>query len=365
MVQLGFVRVLIDATSLLLRSAGVKSYTWHWLTSLRRLAPAGSIGAFPLLGAAAGELEHERSIASPWATWPRLGALALMNAMGPSAVDAACRRYDLFHASNMVRAAPRRARLTATLHDLTTLLMPELHTAGNIRADEYFAKNILRRAHGLIAVSENTKRDAVRLLGIAPERIEVIYSGVDDRFFKAKPLVRERPYVLFLGAIEPRKNVDVLLDAWEAIPSEFTLLIAGPPGWKSESTIERLRSGVGRVFYLGYVPEADIPALTAGAAAFAYPSLYEGFGFPVAQAMAAGVPVVTSNTSCLPEIVGEGGICVDPRSAAGIAAALNRILGDASLRAELGAAGRLRAQAYRWDECARRSLDFFRRVAAG
>jgi glycosyltransferase involved in cell wall biosynthesis len=357
------VRILIDATSLLLRSAGVKSYTWHWLRHLRRLAPAGSIGAFPFLGEAGGELDHEHSVASPWTTWPRLGLVFLMNRAGGSALDVACRGYDLFHSSNMVRVAPRKTRLTATLHDLTTLLMPELHTPGNIQADEYFAANILKRATRLIAVSENTKRDAVRLLGIEPERIEVIYSGVDERFFTARPLVRARPYVLFLGTIEPRKNLDALLDAWRLAPDNFDLLVAGPAGWNSGAAMARLRSGARNIHYLGYVPESQIPALTAGASAFAYPSLYEGFGFPVAQAMAAGVPVVTSNTSCLPEIAGDGALPVDPRSPSEIGAALNRVLGDPALSARLAAAGRQRAQRYRWEECARRSLEFFEKVA--
>jgi alpha-1,3-rhamnosyl/mannosyltransferase len=361
------VRVLVDATSLLLRSAGVKNYTWHWLRSLGRASAPGTVSAFPLLGTAKGELDHEHSIASAWATWPRLFTVFLANQIGTPALDVLCRGYDIFHSSNMVRVAPRRARLTATLHDLTCWLMPELHTPANIRADRYFARNILKRADGLIAVSENTRQDAVRVLGIDPFRIETIYSGVDERFFTAKPLVRPRPYVLFLGTIEPRKNVDTLLDAWSAVPRSvrdgFDLLVAGPAGWKSEATRARLERGADNIRYLGYVPELEIFSLTAGATAFAYVSLYEGFGFPVAQAMAAGVPVVTSNTSSLAEIAGDGALSVDPRSPAEIAAAVERVLSDAGLRARLGAAGRVRARRYSWDECARRSLEFFEKIA--
>jgi glycosyltransferase involved in cell wall biosynthesis len=124
----------------------------------------------------------------------------------------------------------------------------------------------------------------------------------------------------------------------------------------------RLQSGERGVQYLGYVAENEMPSLTAGATAFAYPSLYEGFGFPVAQAMAAGVPVVTSNSSCLPEIAGEGALLVDPKSPAELCAALERLLDSASLRASVGAQGRARASRYRWSECARISLDFFRAV---
>ena len=140
----------------------------------------------------------------------------------------------------------------------------------------------------------------------------------------------------------------------------FDLLIAGPAGWGSDSVIARLRQGIDGVEYLGYVPEKDMPAVTAGAAAFVYPSLYEGFGFPVAQAMAAGVPVITSNTSCLPEVAGAGALFVDPKSTSELRTALERLLDSETLRQELGAQGRVQAARYRWDECARKSLEFFR-----
>lgn len=354
-------RVLIDATSLLLRSAGVKSYTWHWLRSLRTIAGGDTIRAFPFVPADR-QLVHDRSILSPWATWPRLGAVFATNLLGTPALDALCRGVDVFHASNMVRVAPRRVRLTATLHDMTSWLMPELHTSGNVVADRYFADRILKQADRLIAVSQNTRDDAARVLGMDPSRIHVIHSGVDERFFNAQPLRRPRPYVLFLGTIEPRKNVDTLLDAWQQLDSDlraaYELVIAGPAGWNAEATLARVQEAPG-VTWLGYVAEAGIPGLTAGAAAFAYTSLYEGFGFPVAQAMAAGVPVVTSNTSCLPEIAGDGALLVDPRSTTETATALGRLLESPELRHRLGAAGRARAQAYRWDQCARRSLEFF------
>lgn len=125
----------------------------------------------------------------------------------------------------------------------------------------------------------------------------------------------------------------------------------------------RLASRPAGVRYLGYVPEDELPGLMAGASAFIYPSLYEGFGFPVAQAMAAGVPVITSNTSCLPEIAGDGALLVDPRSAAEIRAAMEKLLASPSLRQELRVAGMARAlRDYRWEICARKSLEFFHRV---
>jgi alpha-1,3-rhamnosyl/mannosyltransferase len=165
----------------------------------------------------------------------------------------------------------------------------------------------------LIAVSENTRQDAIRLLKIAPEKITTIHSGIPESYFAAVPSPRPRPYVLYVGAVEPRKNLPTLLDAWKHLKSglrkQYELVIAGPAGWSSDATIARVRA---EATYLGYVPEADLPGLVAGATAFVYPSLYEGFGFPVVQAMAAGVPVVTSNTSCLPEIAGDAALLADP-----------------------------------------------------
>lgn len=358
--------IRIDATSLLLRSAGIKSYTWHWLRALQSIAGEHVVDAFPVIGGF-GSLDHERSIASKAGTYARLAALYAANVGGSSILNLFTRAVDVFHSSNQVRVAPTNCRLTATIHDLTCWIMPEVHTTFNVRADASFAENVLKNASGLIAVSENTRRDAERVLGIDPARVDVIYSGVDERFFEASPLRRQRPYVLFLGTVEPRKNLDTLLEAWASMSADlrqaFDLIVAGPAGWNADRTLATLRSTPG-VAYLGYVPETDIPSLTAGAELFAYVSLYEGFGFPVAQAMAAGVPVLTSNTSCLPEVGGAGAVCVDPRSPAEITAGLERLLDDPELRARIAAAGRERAsRLYRWSECARKSVGFFERVA--
>lgn len=203
------------------------------------------------------------------------------------------------------------------------------------------------------------------MLGIEPERITTIHSGVAEEYFNALPTRRAKPYVLYVGAIEPRKNLATLLDAWGGLRPDlrnaFDLVTAGPMGWADRALRDRIRA---ETTYLGYVPESELPGLTAGAAAFVYPSLYEGFGFPVAQAMAAGVPVVTSNVSSLPEIAGEGALLIDPRSESELAAALTRLLESETLRAELGKQGRARAQNYRWERCAAESLEFFRRIAS-
>jgi glycosyltransferase involved in cell wall biosynthesis len=358
-------RILIDATPLFLRSAGVKNYTYYWIQNLWQQARNDRILTLPAL-ASLGPLHHERSIAGAARTYLHLGRVFAANA-APALplLRWTMPKADVFHVSNQIRFPPKGVKLTATIYDMTCRLMPELHTAANIQADESLAENVLARADRLIAISENSRQDAARLLGLDANRIEVIYPGVPEVYFGAQPRPSEQPYVLYLGTIEPRKNVDTLLDAWSSFRfrSDFDLAIAGASGWAGEKTLARLASRPAGVRYFGYVPEDELPGLIAGASAFIYPSLYEGFGFPVAQAMAAGVPVITSNTSCLPEVAGDGALLVDPRSTAEIQAALEQLLTSPELQQQLRTAGLARAKReYRWDICARKSLEFFSRV---
>jgi len=356
-------RITIDASSALVRSAGVKSYTYHWLHALRQEARGEDVRAFPLLNDWI-RLDHEHSAKPLAPTILRLGLLHSANVLGPSVLDMLLRGTDIFHAGNLVGQTPRRARLTATIHDLTSWIMPEVHRGSTLRADRSFEDRILKRADGLIAVSENTRQDAIRLLGIRPEKIRTVHSGVAAEYFDAPPRARSKPYVLFVGTIEPRKNLDTLLDAWRALQpnlrEHFELVIAGPQGWNSSSTMVRVRE---ESTYLGYVPEANMPGMVAGAALFVYPSLYEGFGFPIVQAMAANVPVLCSGTSCLPEIAGDAAVYVDPLSPSEMAARLTRLLESAEERSRLAQLGRARAECYRWERCAKESLAFFHQIA--
>ena len=143
---------------------------------------------------------------------------------------------------------------------------------------------------------------------------------------------------------------------------EFDLVLAGPPGWAESETMARLRSPAPGVRYLGYVAEGDLPGLFAGATAFVYPSLYEGFGFPVAQAMAAGTPVITSCVSALPEIAGGAALLIDPRSEAALRDAMEEMLTSPSRRERSIELGRANARRFSWQECARKSLRFFEEV---
>jgi len=358
---------------LLVRSAGVKNYLFHWIVYLRRLLGDEQVRLFPFLDRLP-DLDHQGSIADPPGTLARQALLFAMNLRPNQAADLMAPPDGIFHATKLLYP-PRQLRLTATLHDLTCWLLPEFHQPANVAAERRFAEHIWKRAAGLIAVSESTRRDAVRVLNLNPERIQVIYPGVAERFFEttaeASTLARlkyrlPRPYALYVGTVEPRKNLDRLLDAWQALPAllreQFDLVVAGPEGWQSAGTLARLRAPAPGVRYLAYVPEPDLPGITAGATVFVYPSLYEGFGFPVAQAMAAGVPVITSNLSSLPEVTGGAAALVDPHSQAELRGTLERLLTSPDTRAQLAAAGRIQARRFRWDTCARQSWEFFEQI---
>lgn len=367
--------VLLDASPLLLRSAGVKNYVYYWAHSLAENAGDKRLQLFPFLNGL-GTFAHERSVLSPVATVPRLGLLYAANVCPFPFLNWLTPACDIFHASHQVLHPPRKTRMTSTIYDVTCWLMPAVHAAANIKAADRIANSVFRPSAGLIAISECTRADAVRVLNLPAEKIEVIYPGIAPAFFDVDPEdTREaggryglaKPYALYVGSIEPRKNVATMLDAWLDLPAdvreEFDLVVIGPWGWGDRTVYNRLQAGIPGVRYLGYVPEPDLPALTAAATVFIYVSLYEGFGLPVGQAMAAGVPVLASMASALPEVVSDAGLLADPRSLAEIRAGIERLLVSPSLRAELARRGRKRAETFTWEACARKSWKFFERVA--
>jgi glycosyltransferase involved in cell wall biosynthesis len=370
------VSLVLDASPLLLRSAGVKNYVYYWARSLAEHAGPNTLSLFPFLRLPGG-IAHENSALGRGATLERLGLLFAAKVIPYPILNWLTPASDIFHASHLVVHPPPKARLTSTIYDMTCWLMPEVHTGGMVKASERIAARLFRPAAKLIAISECTRADAVRVLGLRPEKIEVIYPGIAPAFFEAGQEASQatarryglaKPYALYVGSIEPRKNLGMLLDAWldlaRDIRDEFDFVVAGPWGWGERSVYDRLQSGIPGVRYLGYVPESDLPALTAAATIFAYVSLYEGFGLPVGQAMATGVPVLTSNVSSLPEVVGDAGVVADPRSRQEIRAALERLLLTPSLRSQLRECGRKRARQFTWAECAQKSWKFFERVAS-
>jgi glycosyltransferase involved in cell wall biosynthesis len=261
-----------------------------------------------------------------------------------------------------------------TVHDLTPLLFPYWHSWRNRVTFRRQLPGTLRTAKRIVAVSHATARDLEHRFPTCADRVRVIPNGVDPRLAPAPgpqiDTIRHsfdapRGYVLFVGTLEPRKNLTTLLDAWERVrdrlPDSPPLLIAGGKGWRSAALRRRLQRAPG-VRYLGRLPRARLIEVLQGALAFVYPSLYEGFGLPVVEAMACGLAVVTSDRSSLPEVVGDAGIQVNPRHTRDLAAAIVKLIEDPQLRAELGSEARERVQRFSWDRTAEAMEEVFATV---
>ncbi len=297
---------------------------------------------------------------------------------GPS-MDRAFPGVRLFHATEHLLPKLTRARSVFTLHDIAYLLFPEHHLPRNRIYLRTMMPRFLRRADRIIAVSDSTRRDALRSYPLDPEKIEVIPEGVEPRFrpeieHDVGVDVRHRlglpeRFVLSVGTIEPRKNHATLVEAYAALRDQHPdvgLVIAGGRGWLYEPFFERVRAlGLdGHVVFTGHVPDQDMPALLNAAEVFAFPSEFEGFGLPPLEAMACGIPVVCSDAASLPEVVGDAGLLVSPRDVGAWVQAIDRLLGDPPLRAAFGARGLARARGFSWDAAADRTLEVYRSVLA-
>lgn len=267
---------------------------------------------------------------------------------------------------------PRRS--IVTVHDLGYRYFPQTHRPLDRLYLDLSTRWNARAAARILADSEATKADLIREYGTPAEKIAVVYPGRDENLrriedsaaiaaVKAKYNIAGE-YILYIGTLHPRKNLARLIDAFATVNAQCTmhnaqLIIAGRKGWLYDEIFARARAlGLtDSVIFTGYVPDADLPALLSGARLFAFPSLYEGFGFPVLEAMICGVPVVCSNTSSLPEVAGDAALLVDPLDTAALAAAMARLLTDESLRAALTARGYEQAQRFSWEKAARQVLD--------
>jgi glycosyltransferase involved in cell wall biosynthesis len=235
----------------------------------------------------------------------------------------------------------------------------------------------IRRATAVIATSESTRRDLVHRLGLPGDRVHTVHLGIDHDLYR--PVERRRldePYVLFVGTEHPRKNLGRVLEAFAALKAggahpQLKLVKAGGPGkaeWPFRDATERRVRELGLeddVVFTGRIPDEDIVALYSGAVCLVFPSLYEGFGFPVLEAMACGCPVVTSTASSLPELAGDAALLVDPRDPGAIADAMRLLVEDGGERRRLVARGRRRAARFTWERTARETLAVYERVLAG
>jgi len=287
------------------------------------------------------------------------------------------KKIDLYHATAFALPAKIKCKTVITIFDMTFFRMPDVHQKRKVF---YFKKMIplaLKKADKIIAISNQTKNDIIDLGGINPKKIKVIYIGVGEDFapvnnqnlierVKVKYSLPQK-YILFVGAIEPRKNLKNLVLAYAKLKKKgcyHKLVISGRFGWNYKDVLaeikkERLEN---EIIFTNYVLQGDLPLIYNGADLFVYPSLYEGFGIPVMEAMACGIPVVTSNTSSLPEITQGAAVLVDPLDHESIFQGMDKILKDKSLAAELSVKGTNRAKLFSTRKMTEDTISLYRDI---
>jgi glycosyltransferase involved in cell wall biosynthesis len=365
-------RIGIDARLLFYQTAGIGQYVLGLTQAMAELDGEDEFVLFQ------SRKDHNRLVTAPnfhrrvlWTpSHHRFETTALSAELFPHYLD-------LFHSPDFIPPSHLRYPSVITVHDLAFLLYPDFLTPKSAR---YYGQvdGAARRARHIIAVSESTKRDVMRLLGVPEDKVTVIHEAAHPTFreldhVEARRQVSKRygltdDFILFVSTIEPRKNLPTLLKAYRRMIDVYhpraTLVIAGAQGWLTErvqETVASLKLGE-CVRFLGAVSVEELLYLYNAARLLALPSFYEGFGLPPLEAMACGTPVVVSNISSLPEVVGDAAKLVDPNDEEAWSVALWRILSDNGLQAEMRKKGLVRAATFSWQRAARETLDVYRKV---
>jgi glycosyltransferase involved in cell wall biosynthesis len=274
---------------------------------------------------------------------------------------------------------PEKLKVIMTVHDLVAFLFPDIHNKKALFIERLFLQKALKKVAHIFAVSLNTKRDLITQFFIPNELVSVVHNAASDDFKvtpkeELKSFVKENnlpeKFIFAAGTLEPRKNYTTLIRAFSQITNEFPdykLLIAGSKGWYYDEIFETVGELKleDKVKFLGYVTEEELEKLYNLATIFVYPSLYEGFGIPPLEAMKCGCPVLTSNNSSLPEVVGDAAIKINPLKENGLKEGIVKLLSDAGLREELKKKGFEQAQKFSWEKSAKKVIDLFNKLDEG
>jgi glycosyltransferase involved in cell wall biosynthesis len=369
-------RIGIDATALPPRLTGAGNYIVNLTRALQDVASANEYVVFaqPTHAILFGAGRHLHVVRTLLVS--RILRIAWEQMILP--LLASRYRLDVLHSPHYTMPLFNTSPSVVTFHDMTFFLFPGQH---ELYKGIFFRTNIplsARSASAIIADSESTRQDILRLLKLEPSRVVAIPLGVssdfrliDDR--TAIQAIRQKYHlperiVLYVGVLEPRKNLPTLVRAFRSSVDRgvvHSLVLAGRRGWMYAELFQAVEDlGLReRVIFLGYVPDEDLPLLYNAADLFVYPSLYEGFGLPVLEAMACGVPVITSNVSSMPEITGDTGILVNPHDTDALADAMHLVLTDRALRDKLARDEQVRAGIFSWERTARETLAVYEHAA--
>ncbi|MSQ23686.1 MAG: glycosyltransferase family 1 protein [Chloroflexi bacterium] len=365
------------------RAAGLSRYLIGLLTELREMAPPEEIWAYLAASEAPSELSHTPNFIPVPSSWPTSRpAIRMLWEQSTWPVSLHRDHIGLAHGPAHVLPLAWPGPSVVTIHDLAFMVDPSTFRR---RSQVYLRLMVLlaaRRATRVVTVSESTRRDVIRLLGVPAARVTCVYNGVEARFH---PLDSEdqlesfrqaqglkSPFILYLGTIEPRKNLVRLIDAYAELRrrgvTRWPLVLAGSVGPLGTPILDHVaEAGLSEtdVRFVGFVPEAEKPLWYNAACLFVYPSQYEGFGLPVLEALACGTPVVTSDRSSLPEVVGDAAMLIDPTDRTAIADAMQQVLEDGALRDRLVSAGLKQAAPFSWRATADGTMDVYRAALAG
>ncbi|HUV72385.1 MAG TPA: glycosyltransferase family 1 protein [Clostridia bacterium] len=366
-------RIGIDISQIVYQGTGVASYTRFLVESLVKVAPNEE---FVLFGSSLRNRQplnefvkslEVKNVQKKFSFLPPKLLEFLWNGVHVLPIEAFTGPLDVFHSSDWLEPPTRKAKRVTTIHDLAVFKHPETFIR---RGGHDIVANQKRKLHFVkhysdlvIAVSQTTKKDVVEILGIPERKVRVIYEAADpfysprsEKEIKAakEKFGIEREYILSVGTREPRKNLDRLVMAFAEIAGtnkDLSLVIVGKYGWGTQNS--KLES---KVKILGFVEKEDLVGLYSGAKAFVYPSLYEGFGLPILEAMASGCPVITSDLGAMKEVADKAAILVEPEKAESIANAISQVVRNRKLQEELRLKGFKRAGEFSWEKAALQTL---------
>lgn len=268
-----------------------------------------------------------------------------------------------------------------TVHDLSWIRYPHTHTAAHVAEMNHYFPSSLARADLIVTVSEFVKQEVKEVFGISADRIISIGEGAEELFHPRTPVQTQTvlhqhgltygKYILAVGTLEPRKNLGVALQAYRRLPAtmrqQYPLILIGMKGWLSNELDKNLKDmapliAAGEIRLLGYQPREDLATVMAGALCLVYPSIYEGFGLPPLEAMASGVPVISSNVSSLPEVVGDSGVLIDPHDVDSLTSAMTQMIEDPVFRNQLAQKALERSRLFSWGRCVEQTIAAYRQV---